>query len=98
MTLTEIIEDVAARHNLTPATIQWVRGGRTHEALKIAHARQEVMWRAREEKRDDGTHRFSLPYIASRLGGMDHTTVRHGALRHAERIAQAASKETAHGL
>lgn len=54
---------------------------------RIAHARQEVMWRLRAMTWDDGVARYSLPGIARGLGLLDHTSVIHGVRAHARRLA-----------
>ena len=67
-TMTQILEEVAAKHCLS---VEDLKGPRKFRI--VAHARQEVMYRCRQETR------LSLPQIGERLGGRDHTTVLYGA-------------------
>lgn len=84
-TITEIIKEVAEAHGVTVERL--LAPG---HSWTLAHIRWEVMWRARQIKRPDGSYRYSLPYIGQRLGGRDHTTVLHGLRRYAKRFAEAA--------
>lgn len=74
----EIAEAVAAEYGLTLADLRKVSHARA-----IAWPRQHVMHALYT------TGRFSLPTIGKFLGGMNHTSVRHGVKRHAERMAAA---------
>ena len=79
MSIPDIIAKVAFEHNLDPADIK----GRSR-VLKIAHARQEVMWRARQILKTDGRFRYSLPFIGKSLK-RDHSTVHAGVKAHQRR-------------
>jgi chromosomal replication initiation ATPase DnaA len=78
--LRALLRETAEDHGLEPETL--LSKSRCHP---IAHPRQDFMWRARQMKRADGTHRFSSPRIAAFLGLSDHTTVLHGVKAHAKR-------------
>lgn len=73
-TMAAIAQHAASRHGLSVADL---RGPATNRP--IARARHEAMWLMAE------TGRWSLFQIGRYLGGRDHTTVRHGILRHSER-------------
>ena len=73
-----IIEDVARRHNLTMADML----GKSQER-RVARPRQEAMWMLRQ------TGRWSLPQIGRALGNRDHTTIRFGIIKYAERNPEA---------
>jgi hypothetical protein len=77
----DILQEVASETGVSAADIM----GRDR-ARAIANARQAFMWRCRAVLREDGGHRYSLPQIGAFLGGMDHTTVRHGVLAHEARL------------
>lgn len=85
-TIRMIAEEVAARRrDVLADEIMNVRSS----SYRIAHARHEVMWRARQLLEADGSHRFSFPQIgAAFLGGMDHTSVLHGCRQH-EKVIRA---------
>ncbi|MBN9434011.1 MAG: hypothetical protein J0I45_16390 [Bosea sp.] len=72
------LEDIILRVSVTSgiARKELVWGGR-QAALSIA--RHEIMYLAAVETS------LSLPEIAERLGGMDHTSIIHGIRRHSER-------------
>ena len=53
---------------------------------RLAVARQDFMWRARQVRAADGARRYSLPMIARFLGLKDHTTILWGARRHQARL------------
>lgn len=82
----EIIESVAARHNVCPDDIVGASRRRA-----IARARQEVMYVMRR----DG--RWSTPMIGRVLGARDHATVIFGAAAHARRAAEDLAKWTGLG-
>lgn len=82
VTMRSLLIETAHRNGLTPGDLQSV--SRTH---RIAHPRQEFMWRCRQVKNPDGSWRYSLPQIGLFLGGMDHTSVLHGVRQHAKRMA-----------
>lgn len=67
----QIVTEVCAKHNIGRVEIL----SRTRR-YAVVHARHEAMWRMRAETT------LSLPEIAKRLGGLDHTTVLHGIRRH----------------
>lgn len=69
-----ILEEVAAKHDVTVADI---RGPRRR--IEISHARQEAMYRLYSERKN-----LSLPMIG-RMLSRDHTTVMHGIRAHAKR-------------
>lgn len=79
-----IAEDVANRRQVTV----WEIFGRAGEH-RIAHARQEVMWWARNSGMTYKmiARRFPSPHTAS--GHMDHTTVLHGVRQHEKRRRKA---------
>lgn len=79
-TMKTILAEAAADHGLPPTAITGDRRFAHH-----VRARQEFMWRARQVKWADGTHRYSLPMIGKFLG-VDHTTVLHGVRAHEKRI------------
>lgn len=83
----DIMEYVAGRYRLSVAEIL----GPSRRDY-VVHARQEIMYLGREQKRADGiTHRYALTYIGRRLN-RDHTTVIHGARQHQKRLAGAAAQ------
>lgn len=67
-------------------TVEDLDGSRRFK--QISHARQEFFYEA--YKRTDR----SLPEIARRCGGKDHTTVLHGIRKHSERIGKPVSGST----
>jgi hypothetical protein len=71
---TKMMRAVAAKHGLT---VHDLRG--LSRVRPTVIARQEVMWR--------GTEELGMSYleVGRRLGGRDHTTVRHGSGAHAKR-------------
>jgi len=79
----EIIDGVAAIRGVSAKEII----GQSRRAPMV-EARQEVMWLLREQRKADGSYRFSSPRIGQILGGRDHTTVLWGIARHAERMAE----------
>lgn len=70
-----IIAEVALKHGITAEDI-------TSESRSgpIVQARQEAMWRARQETD------LSLPALGRRFGGRDHTTVLYGIRHHQARL------------
>jgi chromosomal replication initiation ATPase DnaA len=81
MSIRAIIWAVADERGVSPDEI--TGRGRTQ---KVAHARQEVMWRARQVLRPDGSPRYSFPFIGRELN-RDHTTVVHGVAAHEARVS-----------
>ena len=67
----QIVTEVCEKHKIGRVEIL----SRTRR-YPVVHARHEAMWRMRNETT------LSLPEIAKRLGGLDHTTVLHGIRRH----------------
>ncbi|MGE5500595.1 MAG: helix-turn-helix domain-containing protein [Ignavibacteriales bacterium] len=86
MSLRDIIREVAEDHGLTPEDIT----GRSR-CRKIAHARQDAMWRARQVKWASGAPRYSAPMIGRALN-RDHSTVLAGIEAHAVRSGLAEPK------
>ena len=76
----ELLTKVARRHGIGPRDIRG-RGRMRH----VAHARQEVMWRLRNEMKPG----WSLPRIARFLGNRDHTTILYGCRQHEARMKEA---------
>lgn len=72
-----IVDEVAARHNITSDDIFGRYGGRIH-----SHPRQEAMWAVRK-----ALPRASLPLIA-RFFDRDHTTVLYGIRQHEKRMGE----------
>lgn len=75
---------VAAEYGLTEDEMHLHRNFR-----RVSWPRQDFMWRCRQIKRLDGSHRYSFPQIGRFLGGMDHSSVQYGAKRHAARLVVA---------
>lgn len=76
----QIVEEVACKHGIT-ARILIGKQGR----LRFSPARQEAMYRIRNEVRVNGAPP-GFKQIGRWLGGRDHATVIHGVTKHAERI------------
>lgn len=74
VTVAQLIDEAALIYSVTPGQIK----GRSRTGY-IVEARHWVMYHAR------AAGRSSLPDIGRRIGGRDHTTVIHGANKHAER-------------
>jgi chromosomal replication initiation ATPase DnaA len=85
MTMAIITAVVAAENGLTVADLK-----SRSKRYVISHARQEAMWRMRQERWSTGKHRWSLPQIGA-FFGMDHTTALH-AVRAVERRQAAAER------
>lgn len=88
-TIASICRDVAEKYGITVRELE-----STSSVHRIAHPRQEVMWRARQLRRWDGTHRYSYPMIArfwrGKGGrppdmGYDHTSIMAGCASHEKR-------------
>lgn len=75
-TMAEIAAQVAAERRISVAEL---KGGRRDAFL--AQARQEAMWRMREQDR------WTLPQIG-RFFNRDHTTVLHGIRAYARRLEE----------
>lgn len=76
ISIAEIIAEVAAAHNVTPAML---RGpDRHHDLTPIRH---EAMWRAHRETG------HSLTVIGHAFGKKDHTTVLYAIRKHESRLA-----------
>ena len=73
--MADIAALVADRYGIS---VEALRG--PERAVSVAHPRQEAMWRMYR------SGRFTLTQIARFLGDRDHTTIRHGVLRHEERM------------
>ena len=80
-TKAQIKASVAADWDLTVADLEG-----PSQKHRIAHPRQEAMWRMRQVRRPSGEHRYSLFEIGQCLGGRDHTTVRFGIAAHQARL------------
>jgi len=76
-----IVREVADKHSLTVDEIL-----STSRKKRIAHPRQEAMWRIRKETP------LSLPETAKRLGLKDHTTVYYGVKAHEQRMAEISAR------
>lgn len=92
-----LAEHVARRRgNVTAAEIMEGRGPH-----RIAHARHEVIWMARELKNSDGSYRFTLHMIGAAFmkdegrGGLDHTSVLNGWRRHGKVVRDEALAKVA---
>lgn len=77
-TMAAIKATVARRHGVTVAQLEG-----PSRLKRFVLARQEAMWEMH------ATRLWSLPQIAWRLGGRDHTTVLHGVRRHQARLDEA---------
>lgn len=82
-TMRDIVARVAWEHNLSISTVMFYTGRRP------AHARQEAMWRIRQERYPDGAYRYSFPAIG-RFFGLDHSTVMYACREVEKRMAKAA--------
>lgn len=80
VTVHTVVAEVAARRFVKPGTI--LAGNLLRP---VVLARHEAMFEARCQRKPDGRHRWSLPLIGQRMGGLDHTTVLNGVRRHIER-------------
>lgn len=85
--IASIVAEVAAARRLRPADLY-----EDTAARPIAHARHEVMWRAYQVRRPDGSRRYSTTQIGRHFDGkggrtrpFDHTTVIAGIRGHARR-------------
>lgn len=76
--ITQIIAEVAERHEMTPAEITGPWRWKRH-----CRARYEAMWLARQVMGKDGKPLYSLPEIG-RVFRRDHTTVINALRRHEE--------------
>lgn len=79
--MAQILAETAADYGLSPSQLQGNSRVRT-----ISWPRQDFMWRCRQVKWADGSHRYSYPMIGGFLD-MDHTTIIHGVRAHAARLA-----------
>jgi chromosomal replication initiation ATPase DnaA len=82
-----ILAETAAEYGLEPETLL-----APIRKNIVVFPRQDFMWRCRQLRWEDGTHRYSLPKIAEFVGGMHHTSVLHGARQHAKRLLQAGAR------
>lgn len=80
ITMEQIIREVATRHRLA---VRDLLGRDIYPNYVLA--RQEAMWRLRQQRKPDGSPRWSYPAIGRAMGGKDHTTVMHGVKRHEAR-------------
>lgn len=87
--IASICRDVAEKYGLTVAQLE-----SQSRIRPIAHPRQEVMWRAYQIRRWDGSRRYSTTMIGrywkgkgGRTKGLDHSTVIH-SLRAYEKRAR----------
>lgn len=76
--ITQIIAEVAERHDMAPAEIVGPMRWKRH-----CRARYEAMWLARQEVGRDGKQLYSMAEIG-RVFGRDHTTVMNSLRRHEE--------------
>lgn len=88
LTLRAIAEEVAFDRFISVADL-------IGKSRKDRHARprHEFMWRARQVRQEDGSHRYSLMQIAQFLGMTDHTSIMHGVREHEKRMAQSGGAE-----
>ena len=77
----ELMEDVAVDWRISTDDLL---GRDLHR--RFTWARQDFMWRCRQERNENGGHAHSVLKIAARLG-KDHTTIVHGVSAHAARLA-----------
>lgn len=75
-----LVAKVAEKHNL-PVTVMLSKS----RSRAIILARHETFWTLRRQTT------MSLPDIARRMGGYDHTTVLHGIRKHEQRMKEAAN-------
>lgn len=73
-----IAAEVCKKHGISFATLISKR-----RPADVCAARHEFFWRCRQETT------LSLPQIAARCGGRDHTTVLHGIRAHERRVRNA---------
>ena len=73
--LADILDQVSVKYGLSVADLKGPERFR-----RIAHPRQEAMWRMHQ------TGRYSLTQIGRFLGNRDHTTVLYGIRQHAARL------------
>lgn len=79
MSIRDIIREVAEERGVRPDDIL----GRCRKRVNV-HARQEVMWRARQVRWANGSHRY--PYLMlERLLHRDHSTIVYGVAAHETR-------------
>ncbi len=81
-TMRDIAAEVATHHGIT---VEALKGPAQHR--RIVRLRQEVMFRAYEERWADGRRVYSLPQIGAFLN-RDHSTVIHGIRAHERRLGQ----------
>lgn len=81
----QIVADVAKKHKVSVKDILGISRFR-----HIVIARQEAMWRVRNEIIVRGAP-ISLPEIGRRFGGRDHSTVIHSMRAHERRLREAAN-------
>lgn len=82
ITMRSILAEVCAERGVTETDILSQSRRR-----KIAHPRQDFMWRCRQVKRADGRDRYSLPQIGAFLQ-RDHTSVLFGVRAHEARLGE----------
>lgn len=87
MTLPEIAFCVAAKHGVTVDALREPSDKIGARKDSVSVPRQEAFWLARQQKRPDGSQRYSLPQIGRYFGGRDHSTVLHGSRAHQRRLA-----------
>lgn len=84
-----IAQQVCNEHDVSVRELK----GRSN-VRNIAWARQDFMWRARQVRRENGDHRYSLSAIGGFLG-RHHATVMYGVRVHAARLAEQPMKAVA---
>lgn len=87
MSMPEIAFFVAAKHNVTVDALREPSDKMGARRDAISTPRHEAFWLARQQKRADGSPRYSLGMIGRYFGGRDHTTVLHGSRAHQRRLA-----------
>ncbi len=81
----EIVEEVAARHNLNPRDLTGPMRFKS-----IVRARFEAMWLIYEERHPDGRRVYSLPQVGAYFN-RDHTTVLYALRRYEQRTGRMAA-------
>lgn len=83
VTVQDILNDVAAKHNIT---VEELTSKLRRE--DIVAARHEVMWRMSQEKAKGTRPHWSYSRIVSALKLKNHTSAVHGVRAHAKRMEQ----------
>lgn len=88
--LKRIIDLVAWRYGVSPPSrlLRHATGCGRRGPDPVVLARDEAMWRYRQEVRPNGS-RFTLTQVASAFGLKDHTSARTAIARHERRMKEA---------